>query len=171
MDGWYSRSKPNSVKPVPWFADNVIEAIEQIINKNYKVIEHGAGGSTLWFADRVEFVMSFENDPDWYRHLLKSIPNNVQLIFNNWPAVPDNWRPHGLFDLLVIDGEPVAERGEWITESPMIVKNKGYVILDNANRPEYELGRKFLHSISESVQTFDNNYGTQYLTTDICRLK
>jgi hypothetical protein len=171
MSKWSTPSKPSEVKNVPWLGAAVITRLSEIITKEFNVIEHGSGGSSLWFAERASFVMSIENNHDWYKEVLKRKKRNMVLVYNNWPAVPDNWMDFKSFDLLLIDGEPVEERALWIVESKMIVKEKGWVVLDNANRPEYETERKYLHSISETVETFDCNEGSKYLVTDICRLK
>lgn len=171
MRKWYQPSQPNGVIPVPYLGKAVIQRLEEIIKKDFKIIEHGSGGSTLWFAERAAYVMSIENDPRWYKELYLRVPGNVALVFNNWPGAPDNWVDFKPFDLLLIDGEPVEERRDWIVQCREIVKPGGYVILDNANRPEYEAERTYLHSISQSFEVIDSNESTSYLVTDICRLK
>jgi predicted O-methyltransferase YrrM len=170
MAHWKTPSKPFDVQPIPWLGRNVIDRLSQIITKEFNVIEHGAGGSTLWFADKARFVLSVENKPEWYDEILSRVPPHVTLILNKSTQVPDEWMEFPSFDLLLIDGEPVEERSLWIIESRMIIKSGGYVVLDNANRPEYKTEREYLHSISQSVETFDNNDGSKYLVTDICRL-
>lgn len=171
MSKWSKPSKPEEIKPIPWLGSSVITRLSEIITKDFRVIEHGAGGSSLWFAERVNFVMTIENNKGWYDEVLKQKPDNMVLIFNNWDGPPDNWIDYKPFDLLLIDGEPVEERGLWISQCKKMVKSNGWVVLDNANRPEYIHERFYLHSISETVETFDCNEGTRYLVTDICRLK
>lgn len=172
MSKWYHPSSSKNIPTVPWLGSVVIEKLEKIIKKDFSILEHGSGGSTLWLAERANLVMSFENNISWYRSLKEKIPDNVKLIYNNWsPGIADNWREYFPFDLLLIDGEPVTERNDWIVESKIMVKHGGYVVLDNANRPEYKVERDYLHMISEEVEIIDSNENTSFLVTDICRLK
>jgi len=67
MTNWYQPSDPSSIKPRPWLSDDAIAYLESILTPEMHVIEHGSGGSTLWFASRVVTVIAYEHDTDWYR--------------------------------------------------------------------------------------------------------
>jgi predicted O-methyltransferase YrrM len=166
MTAWYQRSAPDQIKPLPWLAPRVVAHLESILRPEWSVIEHGSGGSTLWFAERCEFVTAVERDPDWRREVGKGAPQNVAVIeFLN--------TVDGLtFDLCLIDGEPVEDRSRWINTAPQLVRPGGWVVLDNANRPEYATERGWLQSACESYETFDcNEAGTAYLVTEFYKMK
>jgi predicted O-methyltransferase YrrM len=75
------------------------------------------------------------------------------------------------FDLLLIDGEPVEDRAEWLKAAPTTVKPGGWVVLDNANRPEYEKERKHLQTYAAEFETFNGNEGgTLYLVTEFYKM-
>lgn len=164
---WWKPSKPNEIKPIPWLAPRVIKHLESLLTPEMNVIEHGSGGSTLWFAERCKCVMAFENDSDWERQVeIEASPRKVAVVsgFPNPQIGPQ-------YDLLLIDGEPIEDRKAWINVAPALVKPGGWVVLDNANRPEYATERKWLQGIVESYKTFDCNEGTAYLVTEFYKMK
>jgi predicted O-methyltransferase YrrM len=141
----------------------VIAHLEKLIKPDWRVIEHGSGGSTLWFSDRVAFVTAYETDSKWSVKLHRI---NIAVKNSRTPFTPNE-----PYNLLLIDGEPVEDRREWIRRAPQIVRPGGWVVLDNANRPEYTKERKHLQAYAAEVVTFDvNEGGTQYLVTEFYRM-
>ena len=120
----------------------------------------------MWFAERCHSVTSFENDPDWIREVKACAPENV-MIFSEPRTMKQS------YDLLLIDGEPVEHRAGWILSAPMLVKRGGWVVLDNANRPEYAKERESLRLHGELVRAIDSNTSTshRYLITEFWRLR
>lgn len=163
---WFSPSKPNDVKAEPWLSKRATELFESLLNHNMEVIEFGAGGSTLWLAERVKHVTSYENDSDWLAVLKGKAPENVTLRFESLPREGEQ------ADLLFIDGEPVELRGEWLRLAPSLLKPGGILVLDNCNRPEYE---KELAEFAETAilieRVADKSLGTRYTVTDFYRCK
>lgn len=51
--------------PVPWFTYSATRYLSSIVQSNYRVLEFGAGNSTLWWAERVSEVITVEHDPNW----------------------------------------------------------------------------------------------------------
>lgn len=135
--------------------------LENLLRADMEVLEHGAGGSTLWFGERVKHVTSIESDLKWLEAVHERKTANVTLIYSRdvvflCPV-----------DLLLIDGEPIANRGKWLDAVPRVVKAGGYVILDNANRPEYASARACFSLKAKLLQTIDSNKGgTQFLVTE-----
>lgn len=127
---WAQRSKPQEIQPKPWLSDDAISYFQELLKPDMKVIEFGGGGSTLWLAPQVAEVVTVEHDEEWYDVIQKKAPENVTLCLAIVSVKPD-------FDLMFIDGEPVEERGWWLDNAGDYVKCGGYVVLDNANRPEY----------------------------------
>ncbi len=80
--------------------------------------------------------------------------------------------PDRRYDLLFIDGEPVENRAAWLCGAFALVKPGGVVVLDNANRPEYQKERAFTQANCKSFETVDGNSpGTKYLVTEFYTLK
>lgn len=169
---WQPSPKSAALKPVPWLAPAVIAYLEGIVQPDFEVLEHGSGGSTLWFAAKCRHVTAYENDPDWQKVVKDHAPENVG-VFSDilTPPKPDE-AFEKFFDLLLIDGIPVEKRRQWLTAAPQLVKPGGWIVLDNANRPEYAAEREALKQHADLVQSFDSNEGgTLYLVTDFYRVK
>lgn len=154
---WFSRSTPDNFPPLPWLDPRAIEYLNGLLSKDMTVLEHGAGGSTLWLAERVAKVTSVESDVDFYAALLKRVPANVELLY----------KPNKMLlqpaDLLLIDGEPLEDRREWILAAPELAKK--YVVLDNANRPDYAKEREELRKKFDHIKTVRCEIGL-YLVTE-----
>jgi predicted O-methyltransferase YrrM len=162
---WHEPRRPSDIVPLPWLHEDSIARLESIIEPHFRVVEHGAGGSTLWFAERVESVLSVESDLDWYREVKARAPKNVTIVIDTVP-------PHGITpcDLLFIDGERDS-RPAWAMAAPNIVKTGGFVVFDNCNRPEFAEAREFLRSVSVETVTIDRNLQfSKYFVTDFYRM-
>lgn len=163
MSKWWEPSKSADIQPIPWLSPNAVAKLESILTPEFEVVEHGSGGSTLWFAERVKHVTAFENDADWQMIVKSKAPQNVSI--NGQTKI-------SFYDVLLIDGVPVEERAQWILQSVDIVKRGGWVVLDNSNRPEYEKEREWLKSVCDEYESINGNEnGTKYLVTDFFRLK
>lgn len=126
----------NQYPEMPWIPFSAISKLNSLIKSDWKVLEIGAGMSTLWLSNRAEKVISIEADLDWYNNLATIISNkkirNIDLQYK-WVAeemadfsnFPDNY-----FDLIYIDGGP----REWCCNSAKAkIKNGGYIYLDNSD--------------------------------------
>jgi hypothetical protein len=49
----------------PWISMGAILAIEGVLNHTHRVLETGAGGSTVFFAKRALSVRSYERSEEW----------------------------------------------------------------------------------------------------------
>lgn len=65
----WSRSQDKAASPladrVPWLTFAAMQFLKKRLSQNMRVYEYGAGGSTLFFAERVSEVISVEHDPAW----------------------------------------------------------------------------------------------------------
>ena len=59
------------------FKENYIDIRFKIEN----VFEYGSGNGTIWWASRSEFVRAVEHDASWYKKVLKLLPKNVELFY------------------------------------------------------------------------------------------
>lgn len=166
MSKWWRRGNSDHIMDKPWLAPNVIEYLEGLLTPDMKVCEHGSGGSTIWLAGRVARVVSYEANEKWFDALNMIRPVNVSMRYSktHLGELDNNC------DLLLIDGEPLTDRAEWLRMAKQIVKPGGVVVLDNANRSEYKAEREMMRNIAD-VTTFDNNEeGTLYLVTEFYRM-
>lgn len=166
MLNWWTPSKPEQLVDKPWLSLDAINYFESILTPDMHVVEFGSGGSTLWLSEHVNRVTSIENNYAWYKEVRKHTKNNV-LMYMDMEYLSKSEQ----FDLMFIDGEPVALRRDWLQAAPRLVKAGGWVILDNANRPEYELEREGLLQHADLIQTVNGNTGmTRYLVTEFFRM-
>lgn len=166
---WWQTSKPSEIKPIPWLHPEVTRYLESILRPDWTVIEHGSGGSTLWLADRVAENWAFESDTDWLAEMLKQRRLGMKVL-SGLGVTPAGGFPF-IADLLLIDGEPVEERAEWLKAAPKLVKPGGWVVLDNCNRPEYEAERLALQKYAEYHVYFHTSRGGQkYLNSEFYKL-
>lgn len=164
-------SQSKEIKPLPWLAPNVIAKLDSIVKPHFRVIEHGCGGSTLWFAERVTSVIAFDKKKEWCDIVNLKLDTSKARVFVGLDEIKSK-RMTRSFDLLLIDGEPLQDRAMWLEAAPQLVKAGGWVVLDNANRPDFAEERKALQAKAEHFETFDGNEpGTLYLVTEFYRLK
>jgi len=119
--------------------------LQKIITKDFRILELGSGASTIWFAERAGYVLSYENNKIWFSSVIgelkKSGLKNYELVFD--PAYPKNGIQglKGEFDLILIDGRGRVKN----TAVTMAhVKPGGYLMLDDSQRGQYNTIRELL---------------------------
>ena len=66
----YLDPKKNSISDrLAWINFPAIDFLNRVIKKDFRVFEYGGGGSTLFFLDRVEEVITVEHNPEWFEKL------------------------------------------------------------------------------------------------------
>lgn len=78
VSGWLKSlalNKPvdNLSKPIPWYTYPAIKFIEDKIKSDFKVFEYGSGHSTLWWANKVQEIVSIESNRNWHNYLKSSL--------------------------------------------------------------------------------------------------
>jgi len=137
--GWYRSFRQSCPidrigRPIPWYTYSAIDFLEGRLGNTHRVLEFGAGYSTLWFSSFVGEVLALEDDPIWARHIQRQLPENAQLVlvdsFAEPCAVP--WL-NRLFDLVAVDckgdRKPCAR-----VAVERYLKKDGILIWDNTNR-------------------------------------
>src|SRR5688572_13469451 len=100
-----ARSVDRSGNPIPWYT---YPAFDFLAGKDYagkRVLEFGAGHSTLWWMQRAADVVAIEGSEQWLSHLQTRVTKNVTLHLMRSPS--DSLAPllkGRQFDLIVIDG-------------------------------------------------------------------
>lgn len=125
----------------PWITRQAVNFLDKFLTKDMVAVEFGSGSSTRWIADRVKFLISIENDKQWYNEVNEDIKeltnieyklveydeNNVESKIKAADAI------HNLtnIDFLLIDGRL---RVRTILTNFNKVKIGGVLMLDNAER-------------------------------------
>jgi len=131
-------------EPLPWYTYPAISFLSDRVPASAMVFEYGMGNSTLWWASRVERVVSVEHDQAWFDRLQLQRPENVQA--RCWPETSDEYveaasSPDRGIDILVNDGR---RRNECIVNAVAGLSAGGCVVWDNSERPEYRPAFDFL---------------------------
>lgn len=138
----------------PWIPPEAIKYLCGTINKNTKVLEFGCGGSTLWFGERAESVVSIEHYKPYYTAVKKIIEehkgySNVDLRLLNRPYCGVcNEFPNEYFDIILVDGR---DRAKCVEAAIRTLKSKGVLFIDNSERPYYEGAYKLLRKWGEET--------------------
>ena len=131
------RAVSPSGRAIPWYT---YPAIDFLANRSFAgraVLEFGAGQSTLWWAERANRVVAFEEDGPWFSRLQPLIPGNVALhrVGEREPAagiasIRSQLSTHGTaFDIVVIDG---LFRSELADLALSVLSPEGAIVCDNA---------------------------------------
>lgn len=123
---------------LPWMNYAIIAFLEERLNASLSVFEYGSGNSTLFFAKRVDHVVSVEKDPNWHEYVAAMMPENVELILCQ-PYSPEAYlkvigQQDKRFDIVIVDAE---ERRQCLMDAPRWLTPGGVVILDDATEDTY----------------------------------
>jgi len=165
---WFEPSLPKDIQPQPWLSPEATGFLSTLLRPEWKVLEHGGGGSTLWFAGLVSQVTCLETDPAWYQEIARRELPSVDLKLwkkrNKLPALK------GPFDLMLVDGDPLEDRILFLESATKLVKPRGWVVLDNYNRPEYLQARLAILKRADRVQRIHSGMG-YFLNVEFIRFK
>ena len=127
---------------LPWLPYAAIEWIEQHIDKQTRVLEFGAGNSSIFFARRVHSVTSVEASAEWCSRVEEELReeglNNVRIITvlptDVLAKIQDGSIPVAEHDFVLLDATP----REVILE-PIISRlgAKSFLAVDNWDRYHY----------------------------------
>lgn len=126
---------PHEMRIVTWFLEQV---------RPSQVLEWGAGGSTLYWPPRYDFIerwVSIEHTVAWYEALRPRICDKVDLRREAFPAY---WQGvTGKYGLILVDGR---ERVACLMRAKELLAPGGVVLLHDASRERYKRGWVFEHS-------------------------
>jgi hypothetical protein len=140
------------------------EWIKAVAGTDKRVLEWGCGASTLWYRENGIKVTTVEHDPVW-----AAIIGGVMLYpMPAWPTrardaegTPVVTAPEfdyvrcpglGRFDIILVDG---ILRNACLRYAPRLLTNHGIVLLHDAQRDWYELGRKDYTTVRELPECED----------------
>ena len=141
---------------VPLMSFSASRWLDANLSQSDRVFEYGSGGSTLFLLARVGELISVEHDPGWHRMveplLLREGSKNHSVLLRE-PQVKDVGPDGGesrdfslyvetidqfeddYFDLIIVDGRA---RPECVSRGISKVKPGGILLLDDADRPQYQ---------------------------------
>jgi hypothetical protein len=148
---------------IPWLTYRAVAWLRRTLGREMKVFEYGSGGSTIFFAGRVNAVVSVEHDPAWHTLTEQALEklglhNVTYLLREPCPASDGSFAstdpayagqsfetyvtsidayPDATFDLVSVDGRA---RPACVIRAIPKVKPGGYLLLDDSDRPYYREG-------------------------------
>lgn len=144
--GWFNSFKikkpvDKDNNPVPWFTYPSIDFISERLTGSMKVFEFGSGNSTLFFANKVQGIISLEHNKEWFEIISGTLPSNSKIYFVHPKTLEAYMRPllssDHKYDVIIIDG---LFRNECLTKSLDYLNESGVLILDDSERVEYSDG-------------------------------
>jgi len=129
----YERMHPDC----PWLTRTMIEILASWLRPDDRGLEWGSGRSSLWFAERVNYLISVEHNESWYRKINSQLKEkkleNVDYRFYSdrlqYVSFTDQL-PAKSFDFVLVDG---IERDRCALAAISLLKDGGILIIDNSN--------------------------------------
>jgi len=134
-------------KPIPWFTYSAIHFLENRLKSEFDVFEYGCGNSTLWLAERVRTIDAVEGDKAWVEYLKPKMPAKVQITHYAVQENENGKYAHAIsetgkhYDVVIVDGR---DRNNCVINAEKYLKEQGILILDNSDRPDYQIGINFM---------------------------
>lgn len=120
----------------PWIPPAATRALAEHLTPQARVLEIGAGNSTLWLAPRCAALTSFESDQAWFEAMRAKLAArnlaHVDLQYR-WVAhemADFSFLPDASLDLCLVDGGPRLECAQAAVPK---LKPGGWLYLDNAD--------------------------------------
>lgn len=141
----------------PWLTFGAIIFLEGIINKSFKILEFGSGGSTIFWANNCEYVKSYETNKQWFEDVKNRAKNfrnvNLQLVDNQSIFEKIDGEPNHYYDLILVDNDPKdVDRNEVLKSAISKVRRDGWVVIDNYAKFGME---KYSYPSNIKLFTFD----------------
>jgi SAM-dependent methyltransferase len=134
------RSEDEHGRPLPWVNYCAVELLQERLTSDLRVLEFGAGHSTMFFLTRVAHVTSIEHHDQWLELVRKRTGAAAKVTL--LPAARDTAESYTLpirsstdtFDLIMVDGLHRVECFQLALER---LTPRGVIILDDSDRPAY----------------------------------
>jgi hypothetical protein len=120
----------------PWLVYGATDFLEHTVSPEARVLELGGGGSTLFWLNRGNPVVTIENDREWYSRLIDVVgakPKWIPYLVEEISAASLEDLNLGEFDVVINDF--IGNRGnlwKWIENS---LNPGGFIVWDNSDRP------------------------------------
>ena len=149
--------------PLPWYTYPCIDFLRFRDFSTKRILEFGAGQSTVWWGSVAKSVLAFEGDNNWVTELNRRVPAKVSVKLVDMSSsatclrdiratlkVADQLK----YDIVVIDG---LYRSEVVPIAMEIVSPNGAIICDNAEG--YRIYEAFSSSQFRRIDFYGNAPG------------
>jgi hypothetical protein len=132
--------------PIPFLVMDAIAFLDRIVRPGMKVLELGAGNSTLWFLGKGVELISVEHSRNWAQHILDHIRKNAcpgafkrfQLEIKEGKDTITfiNKLADDSLDLVLVDcANDYTSRNECVLAARQKIVKGGWMALDNSDHP------------------------------------
>lgn len=127
----------------PLWTESTLKMVFPLIRQDSKVLEVGAGGSTIWFSRMAHSVVSLENDEEWFHKVIRECVNQSikNVSIQRKDIVKPEYmefilsQPDEYFDFILIDG--AFRRVEAFEKCLPKLKKTGLIMLDDSQNPSW----------------------------------
>lgn len=141
-----TRRKPLLANPSPRMVLDATRFLDKLLRPGMRILELGAGHSTLWLLQKGVNLISYESDPEWAGRILETVRQEpgrfhesrlIMQVLSGSDALEDLKRlPKNYFDIILIDSENAAiNRKESLQILSEKIKLRGWIALNNADNP------------------------------------
>lgn len=129
---WQHRD-PETGLVLPWYTKSFLDELVTWDLSDKKVFEYGAGASTLWWNKKAKNVFTVESDQKYFEALVPYIKNESLMMWTDQQIdyVEFIFRHPIRFDIVIIDGEPIAWRDDCVKPALDCLNPGGRLIIDN----------------------------------------
>lgn len=149
--------------PLPWYTYPCIDFLRFRDFSGRRILEFGAGQSTVWWASVAHSVLALEGEREWVTELTQRVPGNVTLRLVDMSsvtacmrdvhdAIREQGRPR--YDIVVIDG---LFRKEVVPSAIEALAPNGAIICDNSDG--YDIYEAFASSQFKRIDFYGNAPG------------
>lgn len=132
---WQHRDADGMV--LPWYTKSFLDELVTWDLSDKIVFEYGAGASTVWWNKKAKHVFTVESNERYFEALIKHIGSHSVMMYTPSKADyieystvhPSKW------DIVIVDGEPIAWRDDCIKTVLPFMKPGGCLIIDNWLQP------------------------------------
>lgn len=150
----------------PWISYDGQDILASHLNKNSRILEFGSGTSTQWYSERCAFLLSHEDNPEWFDLVGERVgekPHVVRRLCRTkeeYCEVPAEFAKGG-FDLIMVDGN---YRDQCIEDSIPLLADGGILYLDNSDKSYGDRTGDIPAARQRLVEyAQDNGYGLRFI--------
>jgi hypothetical protein len=159
---WRGRAINKNGESLPWYTYSAIGFLSTRDFDGRRVLEFGAGQSTIWWSKRAKSILSIEGDKEWFDYLKNNMSKNVSIyhvdvernIFIKKITEIINSDKINKYDVIVIDG---LYREELIDWAQNYLTDSGLIICDNSEG--YEIYNRTKDRLLQRVDFFGSAPG------------
>lgn len=146
--GWFQSFHTKRVidkqgNEIPWWTYPFIDFLEERLQNEFRILEYGCGGSTIWLSQRVKEIVSIEDNEKWSEITKSKVKPaaNIILVKDIHDFKSYNAKIKGSFNIIIIDN--MGNRMKCAVNSLPYLADDGVVIWDNTDGPDWSEIKEF----------------------------